>query len=63
MSQRLPGTGTCLIPKEGHSVSLYMCHMVYSGLSLKTDSEQGNKSIIGRGIPRLPGLRDNPDIL
>lgn len=43
MSQRLPGTGTCLIPKEGHSVSLYMCHMVYSGLSLKTEVEGRNK--------------------
>lgn len=51
MSQRLPGTGTCLIPKEGHSVSLYMCHMVYSGLSLKTKVEGRNKKEDGsRGL-------------
>lgn len=52
MSQRLPGTGTCLIPKEGHSVSLYMCHMVYSGLSLKTEVEGRNKKEDGgsRGL-------------
>lgn len=51
MSQRLPGTGTCLIPKEGHSVSLYMCHMVYSGLSLKTVEGRNKKEDRGsRGL-------------
>lgn len=47
MSQRLPGTGTCLIP-----VSLYMCYMVYSGLSLKTEVEGRNKKEDGgsRGL-------------